>query len=214
MNDNLFINFEHKTFIPNSLGEFWKFYELNKNDSNLLIDSRALNYLAYAVIRYDDNVLIYDVYARNCVSVYTFCSKFFNIQTNEITISQIKQLFIAYLLFEVYIKPLGFEWSVPMMIKCIKANDFKISTTQDIGLNIFDVLIDYCKVKLQCEVMTKHVYRIVSLFEEYFSDSAYKVSTAPKNILSAWNVKDIQPYEFLVALTVLKNNNFVIKHLN
>jgi len=213
LTDDLFINFPHTLFIPHNLGDFWKFYESHKQTANILIDSRAINYIAYAILKYEDDVLVYDVYTGYCVSVYAFCSKFFNIQTNEITINQIKQLFIAYLLFSVFIKSLDFEWNTLSIIKCIKSNDLKINTSNSINLGIFDVLIDYCKVKTTCDIRTKHIYYIIKQFETYFSNLAYQPDTAPVDINNEWKIKNIQPYEFLVALTVLKNNNFKVEHI-
>lgn len=211
--DDLFINFEHTLFIPKNLGDFWKFYEEHKQSANILIDSRCVNYIAYAILQYEDNVIIYDVYTGLCVSVYVFCSKFFNIQTNEITISQIKQLFVAYLLFSVFVKSFDFEWNTLSIIKCIKSNDLKINMLNNVNLNIFDVLIDYCKVKTTCEINTKNIYYIIEQFEIYFSKSAYQSSTAPLDINKEWKIKNIKPYEFLVALTILKNNGFKIEHV-
>lgn len=211
--DDLFINFDHIMFIPKNLSEFWTFYESHKHTANILIDSRCINYIAYAILKYDDNVLVYDVYTGYSVCVYAFCSKFFNIQTNEITISQIKQLFITYLLFSVYVKSFDFEWNTLSIIKCIKSNDMKINNSNNINLNIFDVLIDCCKVKTTCEIRTKNIYYIIKQFETYFSSLAYEPNTAPSDIINEWKIKNIQPYEFLVALTVLKNNGFKVEYV-
>ena len=210
LNDDLYIGFEHETFIPTNLGEFWRFYNEHMNESNIFIDSRATDYIAYSVIKYSDNVLIYDVYTSSVVSVYAYCSKFFNIQTNEITINQIKQLFVGYLLLAVFCRSLGFEWNTPTMIKCIKSNDVKINAGAD--CNIFDMLIDYCKVKTSSLINTGSIYALIKQFEIYFGDEAYSVET-DINPLNEWKLKNVSPYEFLITLTILKNNGFFVKCL-
>ena len=205
---DLFIGFNHELFIPNNLSEFWMFYESHEQTHNILIDSRAINYIAYAILKYEDNILIYDVYSMQAISIYAFCSKFFNIQTNEITIGQIKQMFVMYLIMVIFVKSFDFEWNTLSIIKSIKMNDYKINTTNDTNLNILDVLIECCKVKSTSTIKTKHIQYIINQFQIYFSQSAYQSQTAPNNTINEWNIKNIQPYEFLVALTVLKNNNF------
>ena len=214
LSDDLFINFPHELFIPHSLGEFWQFYSEHENKCNIFIDSRSVVYIAYAVIKYADDVLIYDVYNSSCVSVYAFCSKFFNIQTNEITVSQIKSLFVSYLLLAVYVKSLGFEWNTPSVIKSIKHIHSKVNNGEG-NLNIFDVLIDYCKVKTSSDTSTKNIRYIISLFEEYFGENAYNTTKEENNInpLSEWKLTGITPYEFLVSLTLLKNNGFHIQYI-
>ena len=205
INDS-FINFPHEIFIPQSLGEFWTFYDEHRGSCNILIDSRAVPYIAYGIIRYSDDILIYDVYGGACVSVYMFCSKFFNIQTNEISISQIKQLFAAYLIIVIFAKKIGFEWNTPTIIKCIKTNDMKINAGEG-NLNIFDVIIDYCKVKTAYDISTKNIQYIISQFEAYFTNDAYTHSCSI-NPLQEWKMNKISLYEFLVALTLLKNSGF------
>lgn len=210
--DDLFINFPHNLYMPTSLSEFWKFYDENRTTSNILLDSRVINYIAYAVIKYEDDILIYDVYSGLNVSIYAFCSKFFNIQTNEITIHLIKQLFIGYLLFIVFAKSFSFDWSTAMTIKYIKQNDMKINEDKNNSLNVFDVLINCAKVKSTTAISSKNVYKVVSYFQQYFGDEAFE-QTTKIDILNEWRLGTVRDYEFLIALTVLKNNDFRIKYL-
>ena len=206
-----FISFQHEMFIPQSLGEFWSFYESHKRESNIFIDSRAVPYIAYAILRYADDVLVYDVYSGSCVSVYMFCSKFFNIQTNEITFSQIKQLFASYLILVVYGKRLDIEWNTSSIIKCIKTNDMKTNAGEG-NLNIFDVIIDYCKVKTSYDISTKNINYIIGLFEECFTSDAY-TPTCTINPVQEWKMNKISVYEFLVTLTLLKNSGFQLSYV-
>ena len=210
INDS-YISFQHELFIPHTLGEFWTFYESHRQTSNIFIDSRAVPYIAYAIIRYSDDVLIYDVYNATCVSIFMFCSKFFNIQTNEINISQIKQLFAAYLILVVFAKKTGFEWNTPTIIKCIKANDMKINAGKG-NLNIFDVIIDYCKVKTTYDISTKNIQLIIDLFESYFTENAYTLE-CDINPVQEWKLNKISLYEFLVTLTLLKNSGFQLLYI-
>ena len=208
LTDDLFISFNHDLFIPKSLSDFWLFYDENRSSSNILLDSRMTNYIAYATLKYEDDVLIYDVYSGTNISIYAFSSTFFNVQTNEMTIHLIKQLFIGYLLFVVFAKVFDFEWSTSTMIKQIKQKDIKINETKSTNISLFDVLINCAKVKTTTSISSKNVYYICSLFQKYFSESAFVSETAPNDILNEWKLNNIKNYEFLIALTVLKNNSF------
>lgn len=205
--DDIFIPFSHSLVIVNTLKDFWKVYEEKRMKENVIIDSRAIEFIMYGIIKYSDDLLIYDVYDGNVINIYIFCSKFFNIQTNEIFITQIKQLCYTYILLSVYVKPLEFEWNTMMMIKCIKENDLKIINGHN-DLNIFDVLIEYCKVKTTSTVSSNNVKFIIEMFEKHLSDESFNISSCRIEKVEKWQLKKIKPYEFLFALTILKNSGF------
>ena len=198
--DDLYINFKHELFIPKNLSDFWTFYEKYKNTHNIILDSRIISYIAYACLKYEDDIMVYDVYGRNCITIYQFASNFFNVQATEITINIIKQLFVGYLV-----------WNTATVIKQIKLNNNK--NTDMKSLNIFDTLINCARVKASTSISSRNIYYIVNLFQKYFSEDAFEINTAPANIDSEWKLNQIQDYEFLVALTVLKNNDFHVKYI-
>ena len=205
--DDMFIPFSHSSVVINTLKDFWRVYEERRMKENVIIDSRAIEFIMYGIIKYSDDLLIYDVYAGNVINIYTFCSKFFNIQTNEIFITQIKQLCYAYLLLSVHVKPLEFEWNTMMMIKYIKENDLKIINGHN-DLNIFDVLIEYCKVKRTSTITSNNIKFIIEMFEKYLSDESFDISSCKIEKVEKWDLKKIKPYEFLFALTMMKNSGF------
>ena len=96
--DDSFVPFPHTIHKVTSLLDFWNFYDSHKTDNNIIIDSRLINYIAHATIKYGEDLLIYDAYNGKVKSIYYFCSDHFHIQTNELTINQIKQLFVTYLI--------------------------------------------------------------------------------------------------------------------
>jgi len=204
--DDTFIFFPHTIHLVKNLGDFWEFYDSHKDENNILIDSRLINYIAYAVIKYGEDLLIYDSYTSKIKSIYFFCSDYFNIQTNELTISQIKQLFVIYLLILVYSKQMNITWNINNLIKCIKSNDYDIHVKHNPSLNIFDIIINYMKIQSQTEVNTSNIMKILQYFDTSFSVKAYRSESAPE--LKEWDMKDISGYEFFIAITVLKNNNF------
>ena len=204
--DETFIPFEHTTVIVNNLSELWNFYESHKNESNILIDSRMVNYIAYATIKYGEDLLIYDAYTGKIKSIYFFCSDHFHIQTNELTINQIKQLFFMHLLILVYTKQLNINWNINNLIKCIKSNDYNIHFEKDPNVNIFDMIINYIKIQSHTDVNTSNVMKILNYFDSSFSRKAYVSESSPE--LKEWDLTNISGYEFFVAITILKNNNF------
>ena len=209
--DDIFIPFSHSLVIIDTLKDFWSVYEEKRMKENVIIDSRAIEFIMYGIIKYSDDLLIYDAYNGSVVSIYTFCSKFFNVQTNEIFINQIKQLCYTYLLLSVYVKPLDFEWNTMVMIKCIKENDSKIINGHN-DLNIFDVLIEYCKVKTTSTISSNNVKLIIEMFEKYLSDESFDVSSCKIEKIEKWELKKIK-HCFYISKEVAKQENPVILSL-
>lgn len=208
-NDDLFVSFEHQTIVISSLPEFWDAYTQHINTHNIVLDFRMTNYIAYAVMKYGDDLLILDISTRKVRTIYWYCSKYFQIQTNELTIQQIKQLFITNLLLLTFVRPLNIEWNNIRLIKYIKSNDASIASGS--LRNIFDMLICYIRIQQSSDVSSKNITQVLSYFNRYFSDMAFTSEKCPRDIHSPWNVHNLKLYEFYVALSILKNNNFSIQ---
>lgn len=204
--DDTFIFFPHVIHLVQDLKDFWTFYDSHKDNNNILIDSRLINYIAYATIKYGEDLLIYDSYTSKIKSIYFFCSDYFKIQTNELTINQIKQLFIIYLLIYVFSRQMNISWNINNLIKCIKSNDYNINIKHNPTLNIFDIIINYIKIQTPSEVNSANIMKILQHFDNSFSIKAYLPETAPE--LKEWDLEGISGYEFYVAISVLKNNDF------
>lgn len=204
--DETFIFFPHNIYIVKDLADFWKFYDSHKDCNNILIDSRLVNYIAFATIKYGEDLLIYDAYTSKIKSIYFFCSDYFHIQTNELTINQIKQLFIMYLLVLVFSKQLNITWNINNLIRCIKMNDYNIHFEHNPNVNIFDMIINYIKIQPQTDVNSSNVIKIVKYFDQSFSRKAYVPEGAPT--IKEWDLTNVTGYEFYIAITVLKNNDF------
>ena len=198
--DDTFIHFPCEVFIVTSLSAFWKLHEEHKDNSNILIDSRLDHFIAYAAIKYGDNILIYDSYTGKVKTVYMYVSDIFHIQTNELTISQIKKLFIMYLLILVYVKSLNIDWNVTSLIRLIK------QISNDSPQDMIDIIITYIKIQAQSSINSSNVKNILTLINESFTYSAYESETAP--IIKQWNIGKTTGYEFFVALSILRNNNY------
>lgn len=210
--DDTFIFFPYEVYIVKNLKDFWSFYDSHKDTTNILIDSRLINYIAFGVIKYGEDLLIYDSYSSKIKSIYFFCSDYFHIQTNELTISQIKQLFFMYLLILVFSKQLNISWDVYRLIKCIKTNDYNIYFEHNPNIDIFDMVINYIKIQSQTNINSNNIKKIVNYFDSVFSRDAYSTETAPE--IKEWNLENITSYEFYIAIIILKNNNFHIYNLH
>lgn len=204
--DETFIPFPHNIHIVKSLSDLWSFYDSHKNESNILIDSRLVDYIAFSTIKYGEDLLIYDSYTTKIKSIYFFCSDYFHIQTNELTINQIKQLFIMYLIILVFSKQLNIPWNINNLIKCIKSNDYDYYINHNPNVDLFDMIINYMKIQTQTNINSNNIMKVINYFDSTFSRNAYNSDGAPE--LKEWDLNGISSYEFYVSLTVLKNNNF------
>ena len=71
MND-VFIPFSHSLVIVETLKDFWKIYEERRIKENVIIDSRAIEFIMYGIIKYSDDLLIYDAYNGKVITIYMF----------------------------------------------------------------------------------------------------------------------------------------------
>lgn len=198
--DDTFISFDCTICIVSTLSEFWQTYDEHKDTNNVLIDSRLDHFIAYAAIKYSDNVLIYDSYTGKVKTIYTYVSDLFHIQTNELTITQIKKLFIMYLLVIIYAKALNINWNVTTLIRLIK------QIYNDSPQDMTDIIITYIKIQTQSSINSSNVKNILILINDAFASSAYESESAPT--IKPWDIDNVTGYEFFIALSILRNNNY------
>ena len=101
---------------------------------------------------------------------------------------------------------MNISWNINNLIKCIKSNDYDINIKHNPTLNIFDIIINYIKIQTPSEVNSANIMKILQYFDKSFSIKAYLPETAPD--LKEWDLEGISGYEFYVAISVLKNNDF------
>ena len=203
--DDTFIHFDCDVFLISSLSEFWKIYDEKKDNFNILIDSRLDQFIAYATIKYGDNILIYDSYVGRVKTIYTYVSDLFHIQTNELTIPQIRKLFVMYLLILVYVKSLNINWNVTSLIHLIK------QITNNSPQDMTDIIITYIKIQTQSSINSSNVKNILMLINKHFAYTAYESDTAP--VIKEWDIYNVTGYEFFVALSILRNNIYQFAYI-
>lgn len=190
----------------NDLPKFWEIYDEYKDCSNILIDSRLSLLISYAAIKYGEDLLIYDPYTTKIKTIYYYCSDYFKIQTNELTIHQIKQVFILKLLLSYFLYYLEIPWNVNNVIKNIKQMNETISSSKFSNMILIDVLINYIGIKKVSVIDKNNIKQLCNLIYENFSINAFDSKKAKR--INKWKVDNLSQYEFYVTLTILKNNNF------
>ena len=78
----------------------------------------------------------------------------------------------------------------------------------DCNVNIFSLIINYIRIQSKTNINSKNVLNIVKYFNDSFSKNAYTTEYAPE--IKEWNLNTTSGYEFYIAMTVLKNNNFFV----
>lgn len=190
----------------NDLQKFWEMYDEYKDCSNILIDSRLNLLISYAAIKYGENLLIYDPYTAQIKTIYYYCSDYFKIQTNELTINQIKQLFILKLLLSHFLYYLEIPWNVNNAVKNIKQINEMNNTSKFSNVTLINALINYVGRKKETIVDRNNIKQLCNLIRENLSIEAFDSKTAQR--INKWKIDNLSKYEFYVTLTMLKNSNF------
>lgn len=216
--DDTFINVPCDVIIIDKydLSAFWKHYEeCIEQRRNVIIDSRMWVLISYAIIKYDTDVIIYDVYNNTLQSLYTFTTECFKVQSNELTLTQIKQLFISKLVIVHFLKYYDIGLNTNDIIKCIKKNDSLIvALINYIGINRFglnNVSNNYGE-----SINPSHVSYICGEFTKDFGRDQFTVSRSrpiaamnrDTKCPSSWDLSNITRYELFTALTHLSNIAF------
>lgn len=198
--DDTFIDFKAKVCIIDQydLQSFWEYYDEYKDNSNILIDSRLRMLIFYGAIKYGDSLLIYDAYVSKIKTLYHFASDYFKIQSNELNIQQFKILFMMKLLFSCFLTEIEIGWNVNLVIKLIKQFE---------NHDMISMMIQYIGLQKQTPVNNAKIIKVISYFKQYFGRSALDPETAP--FLTSWKIGDVSMYELSVALSMLRNSNFI-----
>lgn len=198
-NNDTFVFFDCEILIidPSDLQSLWEYYNEYIHKANIVIDSRLCYLIFYAIIKYGDNILIYDPYVIKIKTVYNFCSDYFKIQNNELNIYQYSILLIVKLIISFFMSSLDIKWNVNDVIKQIKSHH---------NYEIIDILLQYVGLQKPTNKSMKNVDAIIKYFQSYFSASTLDINDAP--ILTKWNIPNTNIYELVMAFTMLKNSNF------
>ena len=86
--DDTFIFFPHDVYIVKNLKDFWSFYDSNKDTINILIDSRLINYIAFGVIKYGEDLMMNLEIFNNINSALFINDIFYKYNTNSNSVTQ------------------------------------------------------------------------------------------------------------------------------
>lgn len=228
--DDTFIPFKCKVEIVqhNELQSFWILFEKYISEYNIIIDSRMNLIIPYAIIRYNDNVLIYDVQTTKIITIYDYCNTYFKTNIDELNMSQIKEIFIIKLLLTYYLYYLDIPWNITNIINSMKlvhrnnshgngSNNIhrfsdqimhhkSLETSSNNHLTTIDTIINYIGNIKQSVVDINNIKELIKNISKYFSIDM--LTTTGSCRLEVWKLNNLSMYELYVTLLFLKNNNF------
>ena len=184
------------------LTEFLKFYHTHHNTDNIYIDSRLSAFIIYAIIKYSEDVLIYDAYSNKIKTVYFYISDTYHFQTIDMNFLEMKVFLLTQLLFNTYCPFLRTIVSVQDTIKYIKTLYIQRSSNM-----VIDVMMNCIGVPDQENNAISPVYDLIKCIHDSFSEKAYVDFTQPV-VCDAWNIKDLTPYHVFQVLNFLKKHQY------
>lgn len=197
--DDTYIPFQTNVKIVRNLTELNTIIECYCLTNNILIESRLLTYISYLTVFYGDELLIYNVNTLSVQTIYEFYAHNFGVQSNELTLTQIKQLFMTYLVTSIFLKDLRLTWNINNVIQSIKINI--IGKRNDIiKSETLDVLINYYKIPKPGKLSLYNVIHLCKLFHSTFSKGI--------DNLQPWSLEGFTMNELYASLMLLKANQF------
>lgn len=187
---------------PRNLHEFWIKYNEYKETHNVIIDSRLILLITYAILKYNDDVLIFDPYTLKIKNIYQFTSDHFKIQTNELSITQIKYVFIIKLILTYYLRNIDISWNMNYIIKHLKQNT---------NISFIDILINCIGVQHTSDVNINNILTLSNKFIQYISINMLNENNCL--FIDEWNIKNLTCFECYISLLILKNNNFSLENI-
>ena len=231
--DDTFLTFDCTVIIIDEydLSTFWKCINEHKQDHNIILDSRLTWLILYSILKYENDMLIYNVYNSRIITIYRYFSELSGITINELSMYRIKQITILKLLLSHFLYNFDISWNISNIIKNInkftnKTVSTKISvdskgdevkgkyriheqTNKTIFMNI---LLNYIGIRKTEEINNENVKRIIDLIKFYFSrDILYENEGV---VIKPWIIEGANITELCTALKQMKQNNYEITLLN
>lgn len=135
--DDIFYSLkDYKTIIIKdkfNINEFMEIYNNYKDNNNIIIDSRLIEIIIYAVILYDVSIYIYNVNNSKIDNIFRWIKNIFHINPCSFNIKYIKHILFLFIFVNYYLKPYNIRWNTNYAIKCVEQN----------MLSYFDITTEY-----------------------------------------------------------------------
>ena len=217
--DDTFLTFECKVEIINEfdLAKLWRTIEENKNKCNVIIDSRMTWLILFAILKYENDVLIYDVYRTRIITVYRYFAKLSGISIDELSISKIKHITILKLFISHFAREYEIQWKITDIIKNMNkfTNKFVETRLSDGNLRYHEQtntnkfinnILNYMGILRTNKVDPENIEKLKSLIKKYFSkDILYNMNL---DNINPWHIDGSNICELREALEQLKDNEY------
>jgi hypothetical protein len=197
--DDTYIQFRVNVVLVKSLNDVYDVITKNKSTKNILIDSRLITYIACLVMVLEDELLIYNVNSLTIQTIYEFYAQNFGVQSNELTLSQIKLLFMIHLIVTLFLKDMKIIWNINNVIQSIKISAIGKATSTTTSYTL-DVLVNYFRIPKGSKVSIYNVTTLCKAFYNTFSKPWFEIQP--------WNVSNCTMSDLHASLMILKSNQF------
>lgn len=193
--DDTYISGKYKIIICKNtdINKLFNIFNKYRETHNILIDKRLDICIIYLLLKYNDDIFIYDINNNVILNIYQYSIDKYNLNKNDLNLEFIKKINIVYLLFQFYFKNSCINWNLTLLLKYMKLDNSNYYFKLDFLINYLGRLsyekIDSEKIKQLC----KQIHKIF----KYDGNE----------------IKEFEKYsinEISSALILLKNNDFTI----
>lgn len=211
--DDTFIPFDYELVLIDKydLPKLWDVYLNKKDDNNIYLDSRLIVLIMFMVLKYEDDVYIYNVNSKKVINVYRYFAELTGLNNFELSVNRIKQFAVFKLLLSHFLECLNISWSANNLSKNII--QFK-SNTEVTTRSFVNILLNYIgreRINREEDYNKNNINKLVVLIDRFFSKDILSINN--KYTVEPWNIDGLTLYELCIALSVLRNQNHDISIL-
>lgn len=167
---------------------FLSLYAKYKDNKNIIIDSRLIECLIYAILLYDNDIIIYNVVNNKCENIFIFSKNIFQINTNNLNMFYIKKILFLYIFINFYLKDINkVVWNNTFANKCASVYSFGEYIT-------LDYIINY--INIPCTIDN--------------SNNITKITKTLMDIINFKNLKRIKPLQKIYTINEIQ---YALKNL-
>ncbi len=179
---------------PLKISSFFELYDTYKNEYNIVIDSRLEWIIIYGILRYETNILIYNILSNTVINIFSWCRLKMSIMNCEINVSFTKKILLLYLFVNYYLKDCRIHWNSNDAINAIKQS----------GDNNNYITLDYIIIYINNNESSKLKIEMTDLSKSIASIFMFNNLSEIQSI-GKYKISDIQN-----ILRYLRSNNFTM----
>lgn len=161
--DDTFIKFDIENIIiikENDVDKFFNIYEENRENKNILIDMRMELIIMLAILKYENDILIYDPNKLKVSTIYNYFNEYLFINSSELSLANIKKILYVKIILDYCFSSMQILWNIRQAIEFTKKSN-----------NIAYVLINCIGAQAEKKCDINNIRKITQLINNIINKS-------------------------------------------